>query len=177
MPISRSSRLRRIDSGWSAHQVARRSLLIRSVATRPSGHQLRSIDPPRCPQTLRSTSLVPYPPGPVGSWTSGPPRSLQTTTTSASCEWQETSSTPEGAENAPYLSELVASSCTTSASTVVVFSPMAIRGAAMRVLLPNRPCRRTGLEGSRAGPRGARRSAVDLGPDERGRGPGQARSA
>ena len=52
---------------------------------------------------LRLTSLLPKPVGSVGAATGGPPRSVQTVTTSSSWAVHDTSSVPSAAESAPYL--------------------------------------------------------------------------
>ena len=58
----------------------------------------------------------------------GPPLSVQTITTSLSGGAHETSNVPAAADRAPYLSEFVASSCTTIANVVADASPTPIRG-------------------------------------------------
>ena len=69
----------------------------------------------------------------------GPPRSVQTTVTSVSWGTQEISSTPSGEDSAPYLRELVASSCTTSANVVAACSPTPMRGTETRTRPLNAP--------------------------------------
>ena len=77
---------------------------------------------------LRVTSLLPNPPAPAGADTGGPPLSVQTITTSLSGGAHETSNVPAAADRAPYLSEFVASSCTTIANVVADASPTPIQG-------------------------------------------------
>ena len=83
---------------------------------------------------LRVTSLLPNPPAPAGADTGGPPRSVQTITTSLSGGAHETSNVPAAADSAPYLSEFVASSCTTIANVVADASPTPMRGTETRTL-------------------------------------------
>ena len=67
---------------------------------------------------LRATILLPKPGGLSGVATGGPPRSVQTMTTSLSSSAQVTSSNPDTVEKAPYFAELVASSWMTRANVV-----------------------------------------------------------
>ena len=86
--------------------VARRALLIRRVTTKPSVCQSRATEPPSWLDMVRATSLLPKPVGAAGAVTGGPPRSDQTSTTSALWAGHDTSSLPPAAESAPYLIEL-----------------------------------------------------------------------
>src|SRR5665213_686072 len=103
----------------------------------PSALQSNVIDPPSWTVMPRLSSRLPYPPAPAGAVTGGPPRSVQTITTSLSCGAHDMSSVPAGDDSAPYLSELVASSCTTSASVVAACSPTPMRGTETRTPLLN----------------------------------------
>src|ERR1700712_1334146 len=105
----------------------------------PSALQSQEIEPPSWIVMPRLSSLLPYPPSPVGAATDGPPRSVQTTTTSVSWAAQDISSVPVGEDNAPYFSELVASSWTTSASVVAACSPTPMRGTETRTRPLNAP--------------------------------------
>src|ERR1700693_3779364 len=117
----------------------RRSLVIRSVTMTPSLLQSQAIEPPSWIVMPRLRSLLPYPPSSAGAITGGPPRSVQTTTTSASGAAHDMSRAPDGDDSAPYLRELVASSCTTSASVVAACSQTAMRGTATRTRPLNAP--------------------------------------
>ncbi len=55
------------------------------------------------PSQVRSSSLLPNPPGPVGATTRRPPRSIPTTAISPSCSEQITPSVPRARDTAPYL--------------------------------------------------------------------------
>lgn len=70
--------------------AARRFLFIRSVTIRPSFDQSKPMDPPSWLDMLRSTILLPNPPGVVGATTSGPPRSVQRMTNSLPWAGQDT---------------------------------------------------------------------------------------
>ena len=71
------------DGQGRAYFVSR-SLVIRSVTMMPSLLQSQAIEPPSGIVMPRLRSLLPYPPSPAGVATGGPPRSVQTTTTSVS---------------------------------------------------------------------------------------------
>src|SRR5215203_5861039 len=57
-------------------QYARAALFNSSVITTPSSNHSNLMDPASWPVTLRETSVLPNPPGPVGVETGGPPRSV-----------------------------------------------------------------------------------------------------
>ncbi len=117
----------------------RRVLLIRRVTTRPSVRQSKAAVPPSWPDMLRATSPLPKPAGPAGATTGGPPRSVQTSATSAPWAGHDTSSLPLAAESAPYLIELVASSWTTRASVVIAASPTRTSGTETLMRSPTAP--------------------------------------
>src|SRR4051812_45621725 len=73
---------------------ARRSLFIRSVTTRPSAAQLKSMAPPSSFAIPRCINLLPKPPRVTGAATGGPPRSVHVIWRSASPALQDTSSVP-----------------------------------------------------------------------------------
>lgn len=88
---------------WPARLRSEAGLLIRSVATRPSGYQSKAMVPPSLLAMLRVTSVLPKPAGFAGAATGGPPRSVQISTTFVSWTGHNTSSLPLAAESAPYL--------------------------------------------------------------------------
>jgi hypothetical protein len=123
----------------SAYYRASRPLVMRRVTMTPSALQSHEIEPPSWTVMARLRSLLPYPPSPAGEATVGPPRSVQTTTTSVSWAGQAISNVPVGDDRAPYFSELVASSWTTSASVVAACSPTPMRGTETRTRPLNAP--------------------------------------
>src|SRR5579864_7132216 len=103
------------------------------VTIAPPSDQLCSTEPPSWEVMLRLNSLLPKPPSSSGGVTGGPPRSVQTITTSLSRTAPATSSTPVASDSAPYFIELVASSCRTMARAVAPVSPTDMRGTDTRI--------------------------------------------
>src|SRR5665213_2077344 len=86
VPPRRSARKPVLQDGQPTEVSYRasRPLVMRRVTITPSALQSQEIEPPSWTVMARLRSLLPYPPSPAGEATVGPPRSVQTTTTSVS---------------------------------------------------------------------------------------------
>jgi hypothetical protein len=96
-------------------QPVRRSRGTESRITSPSGFQSREISPPNWPAAVARTRKSPNPALPMGEGIGGPPSSVQEMTTAPARSAQWIWIRPAVAESAPYFTELVANSFSSSA--------------------------------------------------------------
>ena len=105
---------------WAAVQPVRLCRGTESLMTRPSAFHSREMSPPSSPVTVARTRRSPNPSLPIGGTTGGPPCSDQVMTTCPARSAQWTSICPAVEESAPYFTEFVANSCSSSARLEIV---------------------------------------------------------